>query len=224
MRAKKYLKQQAKQDREKLLEEDKDFLRVLEQQVAEEPPKNRLRFPRWLFALAGSIVAAVLIVCFAVFFPFKKKVTYFDGNLDQTSSSFDELNLNIQNFQFHFNESLYSLTVRKTFDKISGDTLFYTANLTAFDNTVVLEIVTVCNPNYQYKNFSYNNDTQNQALANYTVTYSFITTTDEEFGFETLHATASIQKGKEMVYVTKYSELLLTPDGTFLETLQSIVI
>ena len=233
MNVKKYLKQQAEQDRKEILaSDDGEFLRALQQQVQPKPQaKKRVPLRVWLPSLASAVAAVVLITCIAVYYPFDTDQPvvppppkeYLDANLSTTDSTLEEFTRDVKEFGLQIDSALYTYNVKKTSDSVSGDVLYYHVVIDDFDLIYHMEIVTVCNPNYKYKDFTFEEQTSEATLTAYTVTYSTSTTVDPEFGIEILHAKAQIQKGQEMIYVLNYSELLLSPDGTFLETLQSIV-
>ncbi|MDE5896387.1 MAG: hypothetical protein K2H43_01075 [Clostridia bacterium] len=229
MNTKKFLDKQAEQDRKQILDSDNgEFLQALEQKLQPQPKaKKRLpRFRVWFPALASAAAAIVLIVCLAVFYPFGgKSVEYFDQNIRYSESTVEELNRDMKQFNLQIDTAVYSVDIIKATDSVSGDILYYTTDISSADSFVQMQIVTVCNPNYKLKTFSFNNTTTTAKLPNYSVIYETSTVPDTQFGLDFLQAKAKIQKGKEFVYVTSYSELLLEPEseGTFLETLQSIV-
>lgn len=233
MNAKKYLKQQAEQDRKEILDsDDGEFLRALQQQVQPEPrSQKRVPLRVWLPSLASAVAAVVLITCIAVYYPFDTdqpvvpppQKEYLDANLTTSDSTLEELNRDVKEFDLQIDSALYTYSVKKTSDSVSGDVLYYHTTIANPNTFIKMEIVTVCNPDYQYKNFTFGEETSETTLTAYTVTYSTSTNLDPEFELEFLNAKAQIQKGQEIVYVTDYSELLLSTEGTFLETLQSIV-
>ena len=232
MNTKKFLDKQAEQDRKQILDSDHgEFLQALEQKLQPQPKvKKRLpRFRVWFPALASAAAAIVLIVCLAVFYPFGgKSVEYFDQNIKLSESTVEVLNRDMKQFDLQIDTSVYNVAVQKATDSVSGDVLYYTVTIDDIESTGTLshiEIVTVCNPNYKFKSFSFASTPVSIELDHYQLNYESNKTIDSEYGFEVLNASAKIQKGKEIVYVTSYSELLLEPEseGTFLETLQSIV-
>lgn len=234
MNVKRYLKKQAEEERQRILAaDDGEFLRSLQEMVQPAPasapaPEKRRRAPvklkYWLPATASAVAAAVVVTCVIIYYPFgSDHVEYLDANIISENSTLEVLNKDMKQFDLVVDETLYSCAVTKMSDSVSGDVLYYFTRISSLDTFVHIELVTVCNPYYKYKDFMFASDTTDEALSNYTVTYGTLTSTDPEFGIDTLQVTAKIQKGKEFVYVTDYSELLLSPDGSFLEILQSIV-
>ena len=225
MNIKKYLKKQAEQDRQEILDSDNgEFLRTLQEQAK---PTLKKRFPLrvWLPATLSAVVAvAILVTCIAVYYPFETNhIEYLDINLSTVDSTIDELNKDVKEVDLQIDDSVYSYTVTKALDTISGDVLFYRTTIDNLDAFIQMEIVTVCNPYYTYKNFHIPDNPITAELPHYTVSYKTSTSINSEFGLETINATAEIHKGKERIYITNYFELLLSPDDSFLEILQSIV-
>ncbi len=199
-------------------------MRALQQMVVEKP-KKRPNLRVWLPATLSAVAtAAVIVTCVVVYYPKNDEhIEYLDANLVYSDSTLDGLNKDVKEVEIQIDTAIYSYTVKKISDGISGDVLFYLTKIQGTDSFVDIEIVTVCNPNYKFKNFQLTNKATTAQLTNYSVTYQTFTNLNPEFGFESLNATAEIHKGKEFIYVTKYSELLLSSDGSFLEILQSIV-
>lgn len=225
MNVKRYLKKHAEKDRQKILSADNGaFLRELEQMVVEKP-KKRPQLRVWLPATLSAVAsAAVVVTCIVVYYPSESEhIEYLDANLIYSDSDLDELNKDIKQVDLQIDTSLYSYFVKKASDKVSGDVLFYSISIKSIDTFTQLEIVTVCNENYQYKDFSFSDTTNSVVLDNYSVTYETSVSVDPEYGVDLLNGLAEIHKGDEYIYVTKYSELLLSPEGSFLEILQSIV-
>lgn len=226
MNAKKFLKQQAEQDRQEILSSDDGaFLRALEERV--EPKTERRSRPRlkvWLPSAGAAVAAAAIITCVAVYAPFgAPHVEYLDANVVVESSTLEDLNRDVKEFELEIDTSAYTYSVNKSSDKISGDTLYYSTTLSSLDTLVQIKIVTVCNPRYKYKNFSFVGETQTAKLPHYSVTYQSFVDYDSQFDVEVLNAKSKTQKRKEFVYVTNYTELLTSSEGSFLEILQSIV-
>lgn len=225
MNVKKYLKQQAEQDKQKILNADGgEFLREL-QQMVEEKPKKRPRLRVWLPATLSAVAsAAVVVTCVVVYAPSGSEHTeYLDNNLISVDSTIEELNQDVKEVDLQIDPATYSYTIKKTSDSVSGDVLYYLVKIESVDTLIQMNIVTVCNPYYTYKDFSFSDATTEIKLDNYSVTYESSVNVDPEFGFETLEIQAHISKGKENIYILNYAELLLSSDGSFLEVLQSIV-
>lgn len=225
MNVKKYLKQKAEQDKQKILDADGgEFLREL-QQMVQEKPKKRPRLRVWLPATLSAVAsAAVVVTCVVVYAPSGNEHTeYLDNNLITVDSTLEELNKDVKEVDLQIDPAVYSYAVKQTSDSVSGDVLYYLTTIQSVDTLIQMDIVTVCNPYYEYKGFSFSETTTSAKFQNYSVTYITRVSADPEFGVNLLSAKAEIHKGDEYIYVTQYSELLLSSDGSFLEVLQSIV-
>lgn len=225
MNIKRYLKKQAEQDKQKILDSDNgEFLHTLQNQV--EPTRSKMRSPLriWIPASLSAITCVVLAICIAVYYPFETSpIEYLDINLINEVSTIEDFNKDVKEIDLQIDSTVYSYSVTKAWDSISGDVLYYYVTINNPDAFVQMEIVTVCNPHYTYKDLKTPHNPTIVQLPNYKVSYETSTTMHAEFGLEILHATAEIHKGKESIYITNYSELLLSPDDSFLEILQSIV-
>lgn len=203
--------------------EDEEFLHTLQENI-EPAPKKRPRTSVWLpAAVSAAAAAAVLVTCLVVYYPYGDNVEYLANNQVTENSKLELLNQDMKEIDLQIDFSVYTCTVKKTSDKVSGDVLFYQATITDNDSIIQMDIITVCNAKFKFKDFSFKGDTTTAKLDNYSVTYETTISASEEFGINILNAKAEIQKGKEFIYVTNYSELLLSDDGNFLEVLQSIV-
>lgn len=215
MNVKKYLKKQAEQDEQEILDaDDNEFLDNMKAKIkakSKHSKKNR-NFAKLKIGLpvaAGIAVAATAITCIAVYYPFNSgRVEYFEADIADTAATLEDLNRDVKEFDIRIDPSVYTYDIKKKYDRVSGDVLFYTTVIDNRDLFLHMEIITVCNPNYHYKDFSLSDGAVSAALDHYTVEYLPSKTTDPEFGFEKYSAKAKIQKGKEFVYVTRYSELL----------------
>ena len=226
MNIKRYLKKQAEQDKQKILDSDNgEFLHTLQSKIEPMPSKKRVPLRIWLPASLSAVIACVvLVICITVYYPFETgPMEYLDINIINEVSTIEELNKDVKEVNFQIDDALYTYTVTKASDSISSDVLYYYVTIDNPDAFVQMEIITVCNPRYTYKDLKTPHNPTIVQLPNYKVLYETSTSIHDEFGLEVLHATAEIHKGKESIYITDYSELLLSPSDSFLEILQSIV-
>lgn len=227
MKVKKYLEKQAEQDRQEILSSDNGaFLRALEQEYTEQnqATRERRRSPRlkvWLSASIDAVAAAAVITtCIVVYYP---TVEYLDTNIMHASADIDEFNSNVKEVDMQIDTTKYNYNILRAYDSVSGDTLYYSSTILSIDATVEIRFISVCNPNYIYKNFKLTDATDQANLGNYNVLYKSWKYVDPDFGFNILEANAEIHKGKEYFYITQYKEIIGTEDGSFLEVLQSIL-
>ncbi len=231
MKVKKYLKQQAEQDRQEILSSDNGaFLRALEQEYTEQnkATRERKRSPRlkvWLSASISAVAAAAVITtCIVVYYPTGvNRVEYLDTNIVYVSANLDEFNNDVKEVEIQIDTTKYNYNILRAYDRVSGDTLYYSSTILSIDATVEIRFISVCNPNYIYKNFKLTDATDQANLGNYNVLYKSWKYVDPDFRSNILEANAEIHKGKEYFYITQYKEIIGAEDGSFLEVLQSIL-
>lgn len=232
MKVKKYLEKQAEQDRQEILSSDNGaFLRALEQEYTEQnqATRERRRSPRlkvWLPAsISAAAAAAVITTCVVVYYPTGvNRVEYLDTNIVYVSANLDEFNNDVKEVDLQIDTTKYNYNILRAYDSVSGDTLYYTSDILSIDGyTVDLQIISVCNPNYKYKNFKLTDTNGQTSLGNYNVLYKSWKYVDPDFGFNILETRAEIHEGDEYFYITRYKEIIGTEDGSFLEVLQSIL-
>lgn len=224
MRAKKFLKKEADIEKRKILEEGKNQkYEAMLNQIKSAPQKQSFwkRYSKWLISAAGVAASAIILVCVLVFYPFAANTStvYLDENLEVHNSTIDEMDADMK--EYEFNLSALDVSVDKTIDKISGDTLFYTVKTTGVSQ-IKLTFVAVCNPNYTYPNFEVTDDYIYTALQNYSVTY--MQTILHASGIPQLSARAKIQRNKEIIYLTDYQAYQLDSSRTIIDVIQEMFI
>lgn len=222
MRAKKFLKQQAETEKRQILEEGKNQkYEAMLNQIKSAPQKQSFwkRYSKWLISAAGVAASAIILVCVFVFYPFADNtVLYLEDNFEVYDSTIDEMDTDMKEYEFDL--SSLDLSVDKTIDKISGDTLFYTVKTTGVSQ-IKLTFVAVCNPNYTYKNFEMTEDFIHTEIPNYSITYMQMIASG---GIARLTARAKIQRNKEIIYLTDYQAYLLDSSRTILDVIQEMFI
>ena len=226
MNVKKFLKEKAKQDRDALLTDtDEIFFKNLKYRVEDDSMHRRKSLSRvWVSSLMGATAMILVIVSVLVFYPRSdNEIKYLESNFKYITSNLEETQNSLHDFSINIDLSVFSCTVDKVIDSVSGDTIYYTLKIQSYDTIKSMEFVVVTNENYEYRAFE---DTRN-FISVENSSYSFIYSTgksiDEEFGLEVLNVKAELHKAKEYIYVLKYKELLFDPDGSFIETIQQII-
>lgn len=224
MNAKKYLREQAEKDQQKVLSADNgEFFHSLQDKM-ENKSKKKNHLITWIVSTATVLTSIIVIVCVLIFYnPTETPIVYLEENFNTYDSTIEELNNDIQNFSIEIDNSIYSSKILKTVDTISGDTLYYIVGINSLDTLINFEIVIVCNKNYQYKDFNKTNEFINLALPNYAISYLTTLTQDPDFGINKLSGMAEINLDNEYVYITKYSEFMLDAEGSFLKIIQQII-
>ena len=223
MNVKRYLKKQAHKDQQAIIEADGGkTLRALGIDYPAPKQKNR-RLMGWLLGAASVAVSAILIVCIVMFYPTQSQTIYWDMNFENRASTLSEMNSELHDFTFEVDESVYSIRLARISDRVSNDLLYYTISLNSYDSLVTMDIVAVCNPNFEYKDFEYSKAPTLKALPLYDVLYDFQTKPDPQFGLDLLSCTAEIDGNRDIVYVKQYEELLVQPEPAFFDIIQTIV-
>lgn len=226
MKVKKYLERQAEQDRKEILSSDNgEFLRALQQSVQPKAEKRRAKLKVWLPAALSAVAAAVVLVtCTIVYYPSSNKpIEYSDFNFVHNISTVEAMRADFKKFEFQTDSSAYTYTVKKTTDIPTGDTVYYAVTVTSSDLLVQMNIIAVQNPNFKYKLFEFSDQVKSETLANYSILYEGSTETGTEFGIDVFTAKAKITREHEIIYVTGYSEVLLSSQESFFEVLQSFI-
>ena len=222
MKKNKYLKQQADIEKQRILEEGKNQkYEAMLNQIKSAPQKQSFwkRYSKWLISAAGVAASAIILVCVFVFYPFADNtVLYLEDNFEVHDSTIDEMDADMKEYKFNLSD--LDISVDKTIDKISGDTLFYTVKTTGVSQ-IKLTFVAVCNPNYTYKNFETTDDFVHTEIPNYSISYMQMI--DFE-GIARLTARAKIQRNKEIIYLTDYQAYLLDSSRTIIDIIQEMFI
>ena len=224
MNVKRYLKKQARKDQQAIIEaDDGKTLRVLGIDYSAPKQKNR-RIMGWLLGAASVAVSSILIVCIVIFYPTQQPQTiYWDMNFESRESTLSEMNSELHDFTFEIDESRYWPQIARTYDSVSNDLLYYTISLNSYDSLVKMDIVAVCNPKFEYKDFEYSKAPTLKALPLYDVLYDFQTKPDPQFGVDLLSCNAEIDGKQDIVYVKQYEELLVQTEPAFFDIIQTIV-
>ena len=223
MRDNKFLKQQSDIERQQILEEGKNqnYAAMLDQ-IESAPQKQSFwkRYSKWFISAAGVAASAIILVCVFVFYPFADKaVLYLEENLEVRDSTVDEMDADMKEYEFNLAD--LDISVDKTIDKISGDTLFYTVKTTGVSQNR-LTFVAVCNPNYTYSNFEITDNFIYTEIPNYSITYMQKITPSG--GVNRLSAQAKIQRNKEIIYLTDYQAYQLDSSRTIIDVIQEMFI
>lgn len=224
MKANKFLKHQADLEKQQILEEGKNqkYEAMLDQIKSAHPSKKSFwkRYSKWLISAAGVATTAIILVCVFVFYPFADNtVLYLEDNFEVRDSSVDEMDADMQEYEFNLSD--LDISVDKTIDKISGDTLFYTVKTTGVSQ-IRLTFVAVCNPNYTYTHFDITDNYIHTELPNYSITFMQTATPSGEL--TRLSARAKIQRNKDIIYLTDYQAYQLDSSRTIIDVIQEMFI
>lgn len=240
MKIKKFLKKVAEEDRESIIDEkDIEFLSSIgvdynKKKIASQ---NEPKASYYLTAgapnyrvisicLACFIVAAitVAIILYNYFKPalVEPPIQYFESNFIKVDSDLDELNADLKLFSLAVDENDYDLKIKKTYDSLSGDNLYYTlvfSQSSPFIKSFKLEIVV--NSLYKHKQLIYD-DYSETKIAEYTVKYTETFESMLDTPFSTVTCKGEMQIGEQCIYIVTYEEMV-RGQSTFIETLKSII-
>ncbi len=229
MKAKKFLEQQAEQDRQAILSEtDARFLQEMKVKIeANTSTPAAHRFPRlkfWLAVASGILASIVVLVCVLVFYPqTQNKVVYYENNFVKSDSTLQAMDDDMKEFAFLISDNFYTTYVEKTTDSVSGDVIMYQANVTRNDNLLKMTIIAVCNKNYNYKDIQITENFMLEKLSRYDIYYLSERKSDSDFGIEKYSAQAQIKRNTEYIYIMDYSETILDGQPRFFDIIQSLI-
>ena len=227
MRVKKYLEQQAEKDRQAIMTEgDEKFLQETMARIDGAPspaPRSSSKLKSWLTGASCAMAFAVMIACVLVFCPQGQSAAYLENNFVISDSTLQEMDADMKKFAFDFDETLYTVTVQKTTDSVSGDVIMYQAGISSLDSLVKFSLVAVCNENYTYRKVEITDKFLNEKLASYDICYQSSTVPQPDFDMATYNAQAQIRKGKEYVYIVNYVEIMLDGQPRFLDLVQTLI-
>ena len=234
----KFLKKVAEEDRESLInDKDIEFLASIgvdynKKRIAaqNEPPASYYLTAKpfnyrvlWVcLAIFIVVVITVSIILYSYFKPnlVEPPIQYFEGNFVKVDSDIDELNADLELFSLVVNENDYDLLIEKTYDSLSGDTLYYRLNI-SLQNGKLFKLDIVVNRLYEYKQFSFDREPVETKISGYTLKY--VEDIEEMFPPLTkVTGKGEMRIGEQWIYIEKFEEMTLG-QSTFIETLQSII-
>ena len=222
MNVKRYLKKQAKQDRQAILEEDGG--RTLRALGIEYPEKKKSYRRAWI-AGAASLAAslAVVLICVFTLYPFGTQAEkYLEENFVTEDSTVEEMNSELHDFSLTFEADDYQISITRTYDSVSNEPLYYQLSVNRFDDSLNGEFYITCNANYQYTNFTSSTATVHETLPQYSITYQLNSTLNPQYGLEKISCMAKIEGKIDCIYITRYNELILD-NHTFLDSVQTFI-
>lgn len=239
MKIKKFLKKVAEEDRESLInDKDVEFLASIGVDYNKKKDAVQNELPASYYLTASAFNYKALLVCIACFLVAALTISlilyfslkpaslepphYFTSDFAEVDSNLEELNADLELFELTVNENDYELKIQKTYDSVSGDTLYYSLSFNqknGFKKLFKLEIVV--NSLYEHEPLIYDGFNETK-IAEYTVKYTEISELISGTLFSTVKCQGEIQIGKQWIYIENYEEMSLG-QSTFIETLQSII-
>ena len=220
MKGKKYLKTHAAADEKSILAQSGSILENLEAELEERPARTRAARPKPFWAcLAGLVASVILLVSVVVFCPSNQRsMNYSDENFESCYSDIAGLNETLHEFAIiNLNDSA---KIEKTFDRESGDTIYYRINIQ--DSFNKIEVVAVCNPHYSFDKFKITNEFTKAKFDKFTIYYK----SEKQFHSSDnirLIGSACIRGVRESIYITSFSKRLNDPEETFPQAIQEFI-
>ncbi len=226
MKAKKFLKQQAEAEKKEILEASDmqsfdEFFHDIEK-PAQLKRGFFKRYYKWFISAAGIAACAIILTTVLLLYPAKEKIVYDENNFVTSSSTIEEMDNDMTEFNFQIDTTAYSVEVEKTVDSVSGDVILYRLQVDQYTSLINFEFIAVCNPNYFYPYLEITDEYTDAGLTNYSVSYKQ-EILPNEYGLD-LKAKAKIQKGSEFIYITEYNEYMTDEEGSLLKIIQEMFI
>ena len=241
MKIKKFLEKAAEEDRESLINDrDIEFLATIgvdynkKREAAKKEPDSSYYLTaksvdyKVLFAgIACFLVVAITAVALSLYFslrasPVESPIHYFEDNFVEADSNLQELNDDLELFSLTIDESEYKVGIKRTYDLLSGDDLFFTLEFTAImglSKKFTLDIVV--NKFYAYDKLPYAEELKESQISDFTLKYTEIFQ-PMSGPFITVNCKGEIQIGEQWIYITKYNERAIG-QSTFVNTLESLI-
>ena len=241
MKIKKFLKKVAEEDRESLInEKDIEFLASIgvdynKKQVAAEnelPASYYLtasifNHKALLISIACFLVAALTVSLILYYYlkpvSLKPPIHYFTDNFKEVDSDLEELNFDLDLFSVVVNENDYELSIKKTYDSLSGDNLFYRLSFNHKNGQIQsFKLDIVVNSLYEHEQVEYSKELVESQISDYDIRYIETSKSISGTPFSTITCQGEMQIGDQWIYIENYEEMALG-QSTFIETLQSII-
>ena len=244
MKIKKFLEKTAEEDRESLInDKDIEFLASIgvdynkkREAAKNEPDSSYYRTAKSvnykaLFAgIACFLIVAITAVTLSVYFSLKKPpyveppIHYFEDDFVETGSNLQELNKDLSLFVLTVDTDEYDLSIRKTYDSVSKDDMYFTLEFTSKQGSLskkfTLEIIV--NKDYERKGLNYTEELKETKFSEYILRYIESSESMSGTPFVSVDCKGEMQIGEQWIYVVNYEETAWE-QSTFVETLQSLI-
>ena len=241
MKIKKFLEKAAEEDREsQITEKDIEFLSSVGVDYNKKIEADKTE-PNASYYLAASafnyktilitvacFMLIALVITLSLYFslrpaPVTPPIQYFDDNFVSVDSDLQELNSDLLLFSLTADPDLYDVDIVKTYDSVSGDTLFYSLIFTSkvgLGKLFTLDIVV--NGLYEHNELYYASEIKGAQLSGYALKYTEVSVSITGTPFYSVSCLGEIQIGEQWVYITDYEETALV-QNPFITTLQAII-
>lgn len=242
MKIKKFLEKAAEEDRESLInDKDIEFLASIgvdynkKKEAAKKEPDSAYYLTaksvnyRALFAgIACFLIVAITAVALSIYFslktpPVESPIHYFEVNFVEVDSNLHELNDDLKLFSIEVEENAYKVDIKRTYDSVSGDDLFFTLEFTAKQGlSKKFRFDVIVNKYYEHEELTYIEELKETKISDFTLKYYEIYRPMSGTPFVNIDCMGEIQIGEQWIYITKYEERAIG-QSTFVDTLQSLI-
>lgn len=225
MNVKKYLRKEAQKTHQEILSADNGaFLEQLKITVENNKPPRKSIWKKWLAGTGCCILAAVIaIVCSVAFLHTNNTPVYLEENCVSEPTAYTHFNEEQKEFTLNIDTDIFSVNASRTYDKITGNLLYYTIILQSDKKAITADMVIICNRYYTHEIFmKANSDTQAE-LTGYTLIYRTETISDPDFDTKFFHASGEIFGDEIKIYIRNYDETLTTENEHFLSFVQDTI-
>lgn len=222
MNVKRYLRKQAQEDLKALeTEGDREFISQLMETVGERHAPKPKRNKNWLWAIpsATAVCAAVLV---GTLVPWTGEIKFEDKNFVDEVTTIETLADALNGLNIHISEN-QDVNVKKTYDSVSGQDLYYTMFVSEFTEAVdyAIETKIIVNEKYEFEDFVLDDSFATQDCGHYSVYYKQEFTENPQTGIKSVRGKAKIDGLKYEIYVTSYKESTLG-SGMFLNVIAGL--
>lgn len=233
MNFKKRFEKRIEEDKKSMYSEsDRAFLATLQDMVVECPDgeviAKHVNYKKPLMIAVACFLAVALALTLILYFTLPHKSgdkLYLDSNFADAESDINELNSDLALFAFEVYETKYSIDIKRIYDSVSGDTLYYrlAINNATQDFNLNTELHIVVNKNYIHDDITYlYDDIIEKPISGYRLIYTQTVTPSAIPGINTVDCMGEMKIGYQWVYIMKYHELSLG-EGAFVENIQSMI-
>lgn len=210
MNVKRYLRKQAQEDLKALESEgDREFISQLMETVGERHAPKPKRNKNWLWAIpsATAVCAAVLV---GTLVPWTGEIKFEDKNFVNEGTTIETLADALNGLDIRISED-QDVSVKKTYDSVSGHDLYYTMFVSEFTEAVdyAIETKIIVNEKYEFEDFVLDDSFATQDCGHYSVYYKQEVAEDPQTGIKSVRGKAKIDGLKYEIYVTSYKESTL---------------
>ena len=241
MKIKKFLEKVAEEDRESLINDrDIEFLASVgvdynkKREAAKNEPDSSyyltaksVNYKALFTGIALFLVVAITAISLSLYFslrpaPIESPIQYFDDNFVEVDSSLQELNDDLQLFTLTVDSDEYDLSIKKTYDSVSGDNLYYSLDFVAKKGlSKKFKLKVVVNKSYEHEGLVYTDELKETPIVDYTLKYTEISQ-PMSGPLVAVNGMGEIQIGEQWIYIVRYEEMAMGK-STFVETLQSLI-